>query len=718
MTNSSTTQNTTVGHNVVHSGSGTLSIGGITNNLNITNLLSSDLVMFSVQFLYAINHRDWKTAETYLKSLQSLNSLDEECKCLLQLLEYKLSLYHGNTISINQDCFLKLIRSSNASLTIKDISESIFIHHLSLSSESEALRRYNTSQFKNSFTEGVYFELLALTNELETRVNNNISDLYEHELCSLVRCAIRCEKFQLAVELAEKLLERYPNVNSKILLSLSCAYRIHQEINGRHYWLIEKHLMEELDSKIQDCLVLAKKSRDNRIVHISSVLLSATYFQSSDLLDICNQNIEEAKKVFPQIEIYLKNETDDANKFRSVNQILSANDLSLNEDDFAQVCSALFSGKITNREVKKWLTMGGDVSASDHQLTAFMRITLKSVACNPDDSSTKVTISEELDDFLKTSLKNIHEFNTFFIYKLCKRLNQIGLSLYVVQLIEPLLPNTPWASPIIDVYSQALLWSDKLEKLDKLLNKMEGVKDSYILLAVKIEKSCKSNDFIKAIELTEFALEKYNNSCYYWGVLLRILHLSNSTPSEKISAIKRIPSSILDTYSEEGLRLLNWIANSDLLLAESMILEWFIDDPVGMATHITNLHFNNIDRRQTQKITNYSSSRCSEAIVYKIGKQQYTKLLVENCKPNEHLLDVDTPLGTLLKNADIGEDVTIGITTYTIVEKIAPIVGAFRIAINIRHDINSGTDCFYRLTIEDDSIDSILNQIDSMSKQQ
>lgn len=101
MTNSSTTQNTTVGHNVVHSGSGTLSIGGITNNLNITNLLSSDLVMFSVQFLYAINHRDWKTAETYLKSLQSLNSLDEECKCLLQLLEYKLSLYHGNTVRSN-----------------------------------------------------------------------------------------------------------------------------------------------------------------------------------------------------------------------------------------------------------------------------------------------------------------------------------------------------------------------------------------------------------------------------------------------------------------------------------------------------------------------------------------------------------------------------------------------------------------------------------------
>jgi hypothetical protein len=54
---------------------------------------------------------------------------------------------------------------------------------------------------------------------------------------------------------------------------------------------------------------------------------------------------------------------------------------------------------------------------------------------------------------------------------------------------------------------------------------------------------------------------------------------------------------------------------------------------------------------------------------------------------------------------------------YTVIENMPPIVGAFRIAMDIRNDMNPGTDCFYKFTVEDNGIEDILRHIEFISKQ-
>lgn len=713
MTNGSNRQNTGIGHNIYASENADVAVGDIV----ITNLSSSDLVACTKQFLHCISHRDWKTAKAYLTNLKSVGSLDNECRSLLEILEYKLSIAQDLEANISQNLFLELLRSPRSDTVIKDVVESIFVLHLSVSSETDARHRYEASRHKGSFTEEFFYEKLANKEDLDQVLESGTSDLFEHELCSLVRCAIRCEDLQLATELAEELSNRYPSDNSEILLCLSKSYLLHKVIDGKHFWLINREQMEELEEQVYKCLALTQNSDDFRTTHIAATLLSVTQFQASDLIDICVEHIEEAKKLIPNIRSFLPTKAKNTTSPSSAKKILTQENMAMSEMEFFQVSSAFAEGNITNREVQRWLDKGGDISEPNKETKVFLQIALSAIACDPENTQQKLSLSERLDSFLEASSDKLRKFNTLAIHQLCLSLRRAGLDLHVIKLLEPLLPKFPWCSPALDTYAEALLKSDQIGKLDDLLNRMEGVNESYSFMYIKIARAISSENFPIAIQLTEQALAKFQDSCFYWAVLLQAHHLANSARSEIALAISKIPRNILEKYSNEGLRLLHSIAKTDLPLAESFILEWFIDDPVGMAVNVTNLHFSNLERSQFPVDVQHPSERCVTAVIYSSGKRHFTKLLVDGCNHSEYLLDTNSPLGELLKNADVGEEIELGMKTYKVVEKLPPIVGACRVSTNIRNDINPGTDCFHLFSIESDGVENISNHIDSMFSQ-
>ncbi|WP_210441888.1 GapS6b family protein [Vibrio crassostreae] len=714
MANGSGTQSTGIGHNLVVAEHSKVSIGDIT----ITSLSSTDLVSCTKQFLHAITHRDWSTAKAYLTALSSVGSLDGECNTLLQVLACKIDIALGKEPSIDRGHFVDLLRSPRSDSVIKDVVESIYVHFLSISSEAQARERYEASSHKGSFTDEVFFEKLASKQHLLEKIARGLSDAYEHELCSWIRCAIRCEDFQQAVELSEVLRANYPSNNSEVLLALSKSYLLNRIIDGRQFWLLNREQMKDLEEQISNSIHVLNNTDDFRNVHVAAILLATTHFQASDLIDICLENIDEAKKVIPNICDMLPKDTEVAGSSISVKQILKQDDLQMSEVDFSQVSTAVVSGSIKNREVKKWLDKGGDVRVTEESTRKFIKLSLSAIACEPNDKRQKAKLSQETETFIEEHSEQLTRFSILAIHQLCENLRRAELPLLVVQVIEPFLPEYPWCSPILDTYSEALLQSDQLSKLDNLLANMEGVSESYRFMAVKIERAISTEDFPKAIQLAEQAIKKFPKSCYYWAVLLRAFHLADLPSSRLTFAMSEMPNGILSEYSDEGIRLLHLLAKTDLPLAESFILEWFIDNPVGMAVNVTNLHLNNLDNSKYATEVNYPSDRCSAAVVYSSGKRHYTKLLVDGCgEHSEYLLDLSSPLGELLDETDIGEEFELGVASYRVVEKLPPIVGAFRISTNIRNDINPGTDCFYQLFIEGDGVEDILKHIDSMSQQ-
>ncbi|QDZ92770.1 hypothetical protein D0436_21160 [Shewanella decolorationis] len=706
-------QVTNIGHNVQAAENATVSIG----NLVITSLSSNDLVTFTRQFLYAMTHRDWKTAETYLTSINSVTSLDDECRTLLKLLEYKLFLLQGREITINPDTFVELLRNPSCKQVVKDVVESIYVHHLAQTSHSNAKKRYHSSQYKESFTDEVFYEIVADKQELELFIAGGLSEKFEHELCAGVRCAIRNDDFLTAVNIATELNTRYPNTNSTILLSLSKALKLNREISGRHFWLVNHAQMKELENQILVCLDFANKSEDMRIIRIAAVLLATTCYQVIDLIKLCSENLDEVEKIIPEAHNLPAFKVRDIDTHGFAKKIINGGELTISESDFSLVSSALSQGLITNHEIKRWLDKGGEVSASDDQVKEFIQIILASIICTPTDKRQKFKLSERLDDFLQSSTDKLKNFNVIAIHQLCLNLKNVGLFIYIVKLVEPLLPQTPWCSPILEDYAEALLESDQIEKLDRLLDTVEGIDENYRFLAVKIGRYSLSEDFSRAIELAEKGTEQYPDSCYYWGILIHLL-ISTNAERERITALlKEIPKNVLEKYSNEGLRLLHCIARVDLELANSFMLEWFIDAPVEMSIHVTNLHFNHLDQLQDPMDFQYPSERCAEAVVYSLDKRQYTKLLVNHCGHSEYLIDTMSPLGGLLSGAQVGDEVKLGMAKYKIIEKLPPSVGAVRISIDIRNDINTGTDSFFKMSLEGDGVDGILKWVDEMSQQ-
>lgn len=714
MTDASNSQYTAIGSNLNLAEGAIATVGAITVHFN--DLTSPRLVTTAKQILLALTRHEYKTAETYLAALKSVNTTNDDCRAFIQVLECKIRLSQKEPASIDPNIFIQLLRSPVSDATIKDIVESINIQFLLQSSEDDARDRYTRSEDKDSYSKEVYFSFLANEKELQQEIDAGTNNLYEHELSALVRSALLCQKLDLAYELSTKLLQQFPNNNSEMLNFYVSALKLNQEVQGRHLWVLPETMQKDFLKQIGNCLSLIGKNEDKRVIHIATALLATTSFSHPTLAAFCQQHIDEASKVCPDIESILSELHNKAENKVPQSDIL--NKKTLDEDDFIALGAAYFAGDLKGNKIKSWLDDGVDIVLTQPNKTSerFMEIVLNAISCTDSDFERKQRVSKLLDVFIENDIEQIHQFNIPLLHRLSTQLNKLGEHVYVIKLLEKLIPDNPWASPIVDEYARALLNADQLRRLKELLTSINDDEKSYALLVVEINRASLLDERTECIAKNRFALTKHPEACFLWWLLLNNLHFFQSPREEIDAVVNDIPKDILKTYSVHGLNLLNLIARSDIELAQTWMLEWFIDDPVVMARSITNLLLVNIGQKQPWS-TKYKSARCTSAVVYAVDGKTQTRLLVEDCGPNGYLINIDTPLGKLLDSTAVGDTFELGVKTYTIKEKLPPIIGAFRISTEIRDQINTGTDCFYQLSIKEDNLDGLLRLLDKIDKQ-
>ncbi|MCQ8878791.1 hypothetical protein NQT69_12335 [Pseudoalteromonas shioyasakiensis] len=708
----SVNQKTEIGHNIIAEDGSSVEIV----NLHITSLSSDGLETFIKEFSRLVTHRCWSKALNFIESLKTVEKLDSECKDLLKVLEFNLHAAQGNSFDIIPELFLELIESERSTPLVKDIVEASYLHFLSKTSSERAIKRYKSSKVATNLSRETYFEKLAPIEELNEQISKGTVGIREQTLCSYVRCALRLGELELALDLAKELVLEHPNQNSTVLNLLCSAYNVHNLIGTKHFWMIDQSRMDLLVETIESVKALSSKINDGRVFQAAAVLLATTWFQNVDLTELCDKHIEEAEKAIPDIRTRLQ--TNIPVNTKPSNKLRAQSIQDINEDDFVQLSTAYFKGGINKRQVKRWLDKGGNVSASKPQIKQFIEIVLSAIAFEPTDLRDKQTLSDNLEKYLVEYKEITQEIHPLALYQLCLSLNQMGLNYQVTKIIEPLLPQKPWASPIIDAYSEALLNSEQFEKLDSFLANMDSEQDSYRIAAVRISREFLLFKFENANVLIQKSLARYPRSSYFWTLLIQNSIKVGLPESDIEKTIHEIPTSLFYSYSYEKLQLVQSISMIDVAFAESILLEWFIDDPAGIATHLTNIHFGTLDKSDKRIERSYPSDRCIAAVTYRKGKNQFTKLLVEGCETNEYLLDVESPLGEMLLEMDTGESNELDVETVILIEKLPPIVGAFRISLDIRSTINAGNDCFYQLTFnEQEGIDGILKQIDVFSEQ-
>lgn len=543
MTDASNSQYTAIGSNLNLAEGATATVGAITVHFN--DLTSQRLVTTAKEILLALTRHEYKTAETYLAVLEAVNTTNDDCRAFIQVLEYKFKLSQGEPPAINTNLFLQLLRSQSSDPVIKDIVESIYIQFLLQPSPDEARSRYAESQYKDSYSKEVYFSFLASENELQQEIDAGINDLFEHELSAFVRCALLCQKLDLANELSTRLVKQFHNTNSELLHFYISTLKLNQEVQGRHLWILPEQIKKDFLKQLEYCLSLIGKNKDKRIIYIATTLLATTGFTDPELAAFCKQNISEASKVYPEIETILSERQYNENEVTALD-ILGQK--TLNEDDFITLGTAFFfAGDLKRNKIKNWWDGGVEISLTQPNESAarFIEIELNAITCTDRDFEQKQRIYNLLEMFIATDIEQIHLFSIPYLYRLCAQLNRLGDHVHVIKLLETLIPNNPWASPIIDEYTHALLEADQLSRLEELLTSINDDEKSFALLVVEIKRAYQLGEESVCISKNRFALTKYSKSCYLWWLLLNNLHHFQSSQEEIDSVVDDIPKDIL-----------------------------------------------------------------------------------------------------------------------------------------------------------------------------
>lgn len=695
MNNGPVNQSAGIGINVNAQPDSIVNIG----NLTINNLSSPNLTIFTKQYLTYLFHNEQEKASVSLECLRVTNSLDDECQTLLKVLECKKALLLKQDYSISPDDFTTLLRSERSGAVIKDAVESVYIGHLSQTSEERARNRFMNSGFRDSYCKAVFFGNLASESELREQLTNGFDGFYEHELCAFVSAASRLEQFELARELCEYLKVNYPSLNSEILFSLSSAYCLHKAVNGLHFWVIDSSLLVELESQTQTVLALSERVKDYRVVQSAAVLLATTWFRHSKLFDYCIANVEEAKKSVPQIEEFIELKSTNGESEKKTRELLNEKNQLLSELEFVQVTSAIANGAIPNRLVKKWLDKGGAVSTTEQVVSDLTSVFLNCTVCDSRNTELKNKICDAIESLVKVHSDKLSEINLEVLSRLSAVLLQLELPLSVIKLLQPLIPESPWPSPIITAYAEALFASEQVKELSRLLVAIERKEESFRLTTLQVEVLMSLGNNQEAFTCAKDASEYFSDSPYLWLLILRLNHITESSVEEINREITGIPMTVFSQFSGHGMTLIRLISRTNLILCESVLLEWFLDDPVGMSKHITNFSMDRMKSVADSDPSLITSERCSVAVVYVHLGKVYTKMLLEDGASNEYFISKDSPLGESLAEMNVGDVSGDGVGKVELKEVLSPVVGAFRIASEIRIHVNSGDDCFYSFTV-------------------
>ncbi|WP_438467514.1 PIN domain-containing protein [Marinomonas sp. PE14-40] len=694
-------------------------VNAVNSNISINTfngLSTTDLIASVRLFNCLISRRSFSSAEDSLDTLETINNVSTEGPLLFSILKFKLKLYQGELPVIGRDVFLKLLKGSSLNNDLKDYVSSVFIDFLSINSSDQAIQYYHDCKHRSTFCDAVYFEKFAKIDELQKSLSKTI-EAEEEMLCALIRGFRRNYKFTQAAETAKLLNQYYPNENSQFLNIHEATLKLVSEIGATHFWMISSQSKKTLNTLIDDFLEHNQNTIDIRNINIAAYLLQLTSYEHTALKKICENNHVEVRKYIPNFKI-------DNSILEPLESILDANS-SIDENIFLRVYRAI-DNKLITEKFADWLEAGGEVLCESPELKVLIDLLQKSVLWTPSDESQlslKKDVSKEQIEELKAIVGKI---NPHILYQLCESFNNAHMPHHTVALLEPIISDSPWPSPLVEVFAFALKANDRHQSLKDLLSSFEDISTNLNLIILSSELARSLNDFKEAKRLTEIATNTYPKQLYCW--YLHFLTIQSSNTAEGISdhielceALKKMPLELFETYSDLAKTVLHYVNLVDKSFVSSIALKWFISNPYERAKDITELYLNDLQKGGNLiTLPNQTVKNCQFGVTYtKSGEAPTTKLLVKNAPKNVSLIDLHTPLGNFLEKSKVGDETKIGIYNYKVIEKSPAPVAVFRIASRLREEHNSGEDCFYRFNTDPNdvvgSMASILEQFPKKS---
>ncbi len=673
--------------------------------------------------LSSIRERKQDVAKIQLEIIKA-TGLDSNSEAILDMLSIQLNLLEDDEKPKVHSSLLSTFKSSTDSV-FRDLCLATLIRLDAKNDQvDDARERYLRADAPLSYSQEAFYEFVAIAEELELAYQKNRLDLDDSALNGLIRGAFRTQHFEFSLNVANRLNNLFPSFNSKVLLLLATAFNLEKKLINKHFWTITATLKAEIIKLIDEVVFLINESKgaDSRLLNIAAVYLDYIRCEHPVLGDICWKYVDEIEKIHPTIAARLhasygndisriKDEVDyrykKAKKDKSYRTELLSK-LSTTKE-LSCVDFAIFIHFSDSNKLKKWINSGGTVIGREEIETDFYQLELLLASLDktlPEDINQIEKIRCHSENIIEKYKERLTQLDPVALLELTECLvTYPKLSVFACEFISPLLPATDlWASPIVESYLNALLSSQQMATLASVLSAINQTEWNSFVWRIQASQFEQQNDYPSAIKAIEEALKVDSNLLDAWHLLIylyRKLAISNNDLS---LILKNIPEEVLARKSDMALNLLIEIAKiGDFARAEKILLHWFIENPSACATEITNFNFNLAFAHVKAKPTLEKVGDCIVGLRFKKDNEELTKLLVDQVVVNHHcLLGVNSELGNVLYQMEIGETRQHGMYDLTLLERLPPYIAAFQVSLELRDTQNDGSDCFFTLKAPDD----------------
>jgi len=694
-----------------HSGSG--------DNVNqkvvyqLDDLTPEKLTLVVENICYQIRVREFDRSSQQIKALTKLTNKNDKTDLLVEaLVSYNELIQRNETCDTYQS--FEIAYQANISPICNDLCLSA-IMRLDVRNDQSAvaLHRYEEPSNKKELCNEVFYELLAAGDELKLTFEKNNFTLTEPELCGLLRGALRLSLGELACQISNILLKKYSSHNSSVLDCFAKASMVEQLRGTAHYWSLPYKIKADIDNLTTELITLIEgsKGQDLRLFHIAAPTLVYTLGDSKKLSQVCYKYIDELEKLYPDVAekirgieegtgdfLYKKISAAKEDRFaekKMVQEVLA--DGELNAEQVAVL------GELTSKKpIKKWMESGGEVSGSDELEIDFLKLELQAIACDENPI--------EMEQLRKSLIEFNGKYSEGFVSINPPRLMNLSDIFYDLEMyhcceliLKPIAGQKgTWLSPLVRGYILALLEGHQHMALQSYLESFpeECMGSFYWQIITKVYANL--GEYSQAVEAIEKAISYDQNSILKWYNYIFLLIKMNADESAISSVLNRIPIALFDRVSEYQYGIVCELANHKLWeKAENILLGWFLHDPDSCCIWITNFVLGACNGKNIPQSENELGVK--GGVVYEVDGKLNHKLIVEDApKTHSCIIDSDSQLGNILFDSPVGSEIQMGMQEIKVIEKLPPLISAFRLSLRIREDVNDGSDCFHSFTLPDD----------------
>lgn len=189
-------------------------------------------------------------------------------------------------------------------------------------------------------------------------------------------------------------------------------------------------------------------------------------------------------------------------------------------ETFSILNELLTNGSFNKKSLADWRHNGGKISTDDSYINSLLELQVSVWLCTSQDKKSIIDLTQQAEEFLSLDMNRYKGLNPSNLMFLCERFMSLNLPLIAVKYIEPILPDEPWLSPLLENLLQALYLSEQNDLFFKKLAlfsddvKSESV---WLLEAQAYERIQQDEEAITAVQK---ALKINNKNAYSWDLLL------------------------------------------------------------------------------------------------------------------------------------------------------------------------------------------------------